>query len=111
MATTLDSIQNLGQDNVQAAVNTLGVFTKGFQAVATELVDYNKAAFERSTTFFQNLAQAKDVGEAFQIQTNYLKSSYDNLATEIEKLSGIWKDVALEATTSSGRPGQKPKVQ
>ena len=102
MASTRESVQHLDQDNMQAAMNTLGLFTRGFQAMAAELVDYNKATFEQGTAFFQTLAQAKDVGEAFRIQSNYLKSSYDNFASEMEKLSGIWKDVALEATKSSG---------
>ena len=111
MATAFDSFQNLGQDNVQTAMKSVGAFTKGFQRVASEIVDYNKVAFERSTAFWQGLAQAKDVGEAVQLQTNYLRSSYDDLATEIEKLSGIWKEIALEATNPPSRAAQKPKIQ
>ncbi|HLG88200.1 MAG TPA: phasin family protein [Alphaproteobacteria bacterium] len=111
MATAFDGFQYLGQDNVQTAMNSLGAFTKGFQRVATEIVDYNKTAFERSTAFLQNLAQARDVGQAVQIQTNYLRSSYDDLASEMEKLSGIWKEVALEATKAPARPAPKQKVQ
>lgn len=111
MATAFDSIQNLGQDNVQAAVKTFGAFTKGVQLVASELADYNKAAIERGTAFFQDLAQAKDVSEAIQIQTNYLKSSYDNFAVEIGKLNGIWKEITVEATKTPGRGTPKAKVQ
>jgi len=111
MATAFDNIPNLGQDNVQAAMKTFGAFTKGLQLATSEIVEYNKAAIERGTAFFQDLAQAKDVGEAFQIQTSYLKSSYDSFASEIGKLNGIWKEIALEATKSPARATPKPKIQ
>jgi hypothetical protein len=111
MATAFDGIQNLGQDNVQGVMKTFGAVAKGFQTAASEMIDYNKAAIERSAAFLQDLTRASSFGEALQIQTNYVKSSYDDFATEIGKLGGLWKEIALEATRIPDRAAGKSKLQ
>ena len=109
MVTAFDGVQDLGQDNLQAAMKTFGAFTHGLQKVASEIAHYNKAAVERGTTFLQDLARAKGISDVLQVQTNYLMSSYDSFRCEIGKLSGIWKDIALEATKSPGPAAHKAK--
>ena len=98
MATASRDFQGIGGNNVDLAMKAFGAFTKGMQTAAAEIVDYNKTTIERSTNFLQDLAGAKDVGQAVQIQANYMKTSYEGFASELTKLGEIWRDATLAVT-------------
>ena len=47
-----EEIQKTGQDNFDAAVKNLEEVNKGVQAIATEVTDYTKKAFEDGTAAY-----------------------------------------------------------
>ncbi len=92
-----DSLQAYGVGNIEALMKAFSSVSTGLQALATELADYNKASFERGAAAFQDLAHAKSLSEAMQIQSDYVRNSYETLATEMNKIGEIWLAVAGEA--------------
>ena len=94
-----EEIQKLGKDNMDTAVKAFGEFNKGFQAIATEVTDYSKKAFEEGTATFEKLAGAKSVEQAVQIQSDYAKKAYEDYVTQASKIGEMYVDLAKEFYT------------
>ncbi len=92
-----ENIQKLGKDNFDASVKSIGEVNKGFQAIAAEVTDYTKKAFEEGTATFEKLAGAKSLEQAIEIQTSYAKKAYDAYMGEVTKLSEMYVDLAKGA--------------
>ena len=89
-----EEFQKLGKDNFDASVKSFGEVNKGFQAIAAELTDYTKKAFEEGTATFEKLIGAKSLEQAIEIQTSYAKKAYDDYVGEMSKLSEMYVDLA-----------------
>jgi hypothetical protein len=88
--------QNVGKEGFDAVVRAYGEANKGFQAIAAEVTDYSKTAFEDATRAFQQLVSAKSAEQAFEIQSQYAKKSYDAYIAQVSKLGEMWVDLARE---------------
>ena len=97
MTKGFDDFQKLGQTNLDVAVKSFGEVNKGFQAIATEMTDYSKKAFEDGTHAFEKLLGAKSLEQAVEIQSSFAKRAYDNYVAEFSKLSEMYADLAKEA--------------
>jgi hypothetical protein len=111
MTTPIESAQKLGEDNVEIAMKTFGSLSTGIQTVASEIAAYNRMSYERGAAFLQDLAGAKSVGRALEIQTNYWKSSYEDFASEITRLGEIWAGIAQTATKPQDGQARRAKAQ
>jgi phasin family protein len=97
MIQQFDSLQKLGKDHMDATLKTLGTVSKGAQAIAVEVADYSKKSFEQSTATLEKLVGARTLEKALEIQTDYLKSSYETLVAQSSKLGEIYANLAKEA--------------
>jgi hypothetical protein len=70
-----EEFQKVGKDGFDAAVKSFGEMNKGFQAIAAEVTDYSKKAFEDGTRAFEQLIGAKSVEQAVEIQSTYAKKA------------------------------------
>ncbi len=52
---------------------------KGFQAIAAEVTDYSKKAFEDSTRAFEQLIGAKSIEQAIEIQSHVCQEGLRHL--------------------------------
>ena len=77
-----EEFQKVGKDGFDATVRSFGEMNKGFQAIAAEVTDYSKKAFEDSTRAFEQLMGAKSIEQAVEIQSNYAKKTYDAYVAE-----------------------------
>jgi hypothetical protein len=85
-----DEFQKVGKDGFDAAVRSYGDANKGFQAIVAEVTNYSKKAFEDGTRAFEQLAGAKSVEHAIEIQSQYVKKAYDNHIAEMTKLGEMY---------------------
>ena len=46
MVKNFEDLQQVGKDNVEVAMKSVGALSKGAQAIAVEVADYSKKAFE-----------------------------------------------------------------
>jgi hypothetical protein len=97
MATPITVLPALGRDNAEVAVKSFGALSKGMQAIAAEIVEYNKSSFDRSINFARDLSGAANLNQAIDVQTSYWTSTCQSLASEISKLGEIWASIAQEA--------------
>jgi phasin family protein len=94
---THEDMQKLGKDGMDMAMTSFGAWTKGAQAIAVEVVDYSKKSAESSAAAWEKLVAAKSLEKAMEVQTEYLKSSYEGFVTEATKLGELYVDLAKEA--------------
>ena len=92
-----EEFQKVGKDGFDATVRSFGEVNKGFQAIATEITDYSKKAFEDGTRAFEQLIGAKTIEQAIEIQSQYAKKAYDNYITEVSKLGEMYVGLAKDA--------------
>jgi phasin family protein len=92
-----DPMQKFGKENMDMAMNAFGAWAKNAQAIATEVADYSKKSFEDSAAAFEKLIGAKSLEKAMEVQTEYLRSSYEELVAETAKIGELYADLAKEA--------------
>ena len=92
-----EEFQKVGKDGFDAAVRSFGEVNKGFQAIAAEVTDYSKKAFEDSTRAFEQLIGAKTIEQAIEIQSQYAKKAYDGYVAEMSKLGEMYVGLAKDA--------------
>ena len=93
----MDQMNKFGQDSMDMALNSFGAWTKNVQAIASEVADYSKKAFEDSAAAWEKLVGAKSVEKAMEVQNEYLKSSYEDFIAQSTKLGELYVDLAKEA--------------
>jgi hypothetical protein len=94
MVKNIEDVQKLGKDNMDAAMNSLGVVSKSLQAIAVELADYSKKSFEQSTAAAEKLVAAKSIEKVIEVQTEYVKSAYEGFVSQAAKLGELYADFA-----------------
>lgn len=90
-------VQKLGQENLDRAMRLLGDWNKNWQAIAAEMTDYSKRSFEQSTKTLEKLLAARSMEQAIEIQTSYAKRAYDEYMQQMNKLGGMYANLAKEA--------------
>jgi len=94
---TTEEMQKLGKDSMDMAMSSFGAWTKNAQAIAVEVVDYSKKSVEDSAAAWEKLVGAKSLETAMAVQSEYLKSSYEDFVAEATKLGELYADMAKEA--------------
>jgi hypothetical protein len=97
MIKNFEDFQKLGQQNVDTAMKMFGEWSKGWQAIATEMTDYTKRSFEEGTATVEKLMSARSFEQAVEIQTGYAKRAYDDYMHQVSKIGGLYAELAKEA--------------
>jgi hypothetical protein len=92
------------QVSVSSAIDhgALDAWAKNTQAIATEVADYSKKSFEKSAATFEKLIGAKSLEKAMEVETEYLRSSYEELVVVTAKIGELYADLVREAYRSIG---------
>ncbi|MBB2685764.1 phasin family protein [Rhizobium sophoriradicis] len=92
-----DDANRKSKEAVDTALRTYSETARGFQAIAAEAADYSKKSFQDAVTHFETLAGAKSFEAVFELQTSYIKSSYESFVSEATKLGEMYADLAKSA--------------
>ena len=93
---SFEDMQKFGKDNAEATMKTLGVLSKSAQAIAVELTDYSKKAFEDGAAVTEKLMGAKSLEKAVEVQSDYFKTAYEGFVSRTAKLGQLYSDLAQE---------------
>jgi hypothetical protein len=96
MVKNLEDLQQVGKENVDIALKSMGVLSKSTQAIATEITDYSKKAFEDGTAALEKLFGVKSFEKAIEVQTEYAKAAYEGFVAKASKISELYADLAKE---------------
>ncbi|WP_420332606.1 phasin family protein [Roseibium sp.] len=97
MMNNLDDFQKLSKDNMDMAMESFGSMSKGFQAIAAEVADYQKKSFEEGTAAVEKLVASKSLDKAFEAQADYVKTAYEGFVGEMTKLGEMVTDMSKDA--------------
>jgi len=93
------------QSGFEAASSSFTEANKGFQALAAEMMQYSKAAFDDATRTWEQLIGVRSLEQAIQIQSDYAKRVYDNHTAELSKLGemcmGMMRDTSRPVEDAS----------
>jgi hypothetical protein len=97
MVKNFEDLQQVSKDNVEVALKSVGVLSKGAQAIAVEVADYSKKAFEDGTATLEKLFGVKSFEKAIELQTEYAKTSYEGFVAKASKIGELYADLAKES--------------
>jgi len=96
MVKNFDDLQQVGKENVEVALKSMGALSKGSQAIAVEVADYSKKVFEDNTAALEKLFGVKSFDKAVEVQTEYAKTSYEGFVARANKLGELYTELAKE---------------
>jgi hypothetical protein len=74
----------------------MGAFTKGSQTIAAETADFAKKSFETGTGALEKLTGARSLETAMEIQSTYLRATYEDMVAQSAKLGELYSAMAKE---------------
>ena len=96
MVKNFEDLQTAGKENVDATLKSFGAVSKSGQAIAVELADYSKKAFQDGSAALEKLFGVKSLDKAIEVQTEYAKTAYEGFVAEATKLGELYTDLAKE---------------
>jgi len=96
MVKNFEEMQTAGKENVEVAMKSFGAMSKTGQAIAVELADYSKKAFEDGTAALEKLFGVKSFDKAIEVQTEYAKTAYEAFVAEATKIGDLYANLAKE---------------
>src|SRR6516165_6173223 len=109
MPKNVDEMQQLWKENMDAGMKSFGAMSKTFQAIAVEFANYSKRSLEDHTAATEKLMGAKTVEKAFEVQTEYVKTTYEGFVAHATKIGELYANLAKELYKPiEGVIGRKP---
>jgi hypothetical protein len=90
-------MQGFGKENIDVALKSVDAVTKGMQAMAVEAVDYSKRSFDASGAAVEKLLAAKSIDKAVAVQSEIVRSAYEDYIGQMTRLGAIVSDMAKGA--------------
>ncbi len=97
MMNNFEELQKLSKDNMDSAMESFGSVSKGMQAIAAEMADYQKKSFEEGSAAVEKVVSSKSLDKAFEAQTEYFKTAYEGFVGEMTKLGEMYTAISKEA--------------
>ncbi len=97
MMNSIEEFQKLGKDNMDMAMESFGTVSKGMQAIASEVADYQKKSFEEGSAAVEKLVASKSLDKAFEAQADYVKTAYEGFVGEMNKIGEMVTDMSKDA--------------
>jgi hypothetical protein len=96
MVKNFEDLQQVGKENVEVALKSFGALSKSAQAIAVEVADYQKKAFEDGTAALEKLFGVKSLDKAIEVQTEFAKTAYEGFVAKANKIGELYADFAKE---------------
>ncbi len=97
MVKNFEDLQQVSKEGVDNAMKSFGAVSKASQAIAVEVADYSKKAFEDGSAAFEKLLGVKSLDKAIELQTDYSKTAYEGFVAQATKIGELYADLAKES--------------
>lgn len=95
-----DDIQKFSKDNVEVAMTSAGVVSKGCQAIATEAADFSRKSLEAGSSAFEKMLSAQSLDKAVEVQSEYVRAAYEGYVGQVTKVG----EIVAEMTKNAYKP-------
>ncbi|HEY0150125.1 MAG TPA: phasin family protein [Allosphingosinicella sp.] len=82
-----EELTELGRGNVEAMVASTKIVAKGLETVGQEVAEFGRKSFEDASAALKGFADVKSPADFFRLQTEFVRSQFDNTVAETSKLS------------------------
>ncbi|HEY4192811.1 MAG TPA: phasin family protein [Mesorhizobium sp.] len=97
MTQSLEEFSRYGRSLAESGMNSLDSLSKGAQAVAAEAGEYTGKTLEEGSAAAAKLFAAKSLEDALEIQSAYLRHSYESLVAGATRFGNLYAELAGEA--------------
>ena len=97
MLKNIEDFQALSQQHADLVVKSLRDWNRVAQTAATEIMSFASRSFEEGASAFESMLAAKSIEEIIEIQTGFLKRTYEECVTESGKIGEIYAAQAKDA--------------
>lgn len=101
---SFDKLRNMGQGGMDVMLKSVGTVSKTTQTMGIEWADFAKQSIAHGTSTMQALAKAPTPKAAMEIQTAYLKGSYERLMAQAKVMTELYTGLAKEIGKEIGKP-------
>jgi phasin family protein len=96
--TDVEQLQHQAERQGDAAMASANTVAASVQAITAAHSEYTKKAFQDGSEFMTKLAGVKTPSEAMALQAAYAKTAYEEFVAEAKKISGLYADLAKQAS-------------
>jgi phasin family protein len=96
VAKNYDHFLSYGRDTVEAYMKAANAAGKGVETLQSEFYSFSKQHVEDTIAATKAVMGSKSIHEAFELQTDFAKSSFDAYVGQVTKLSEIMLSAAKE---------------
>ena len=82
-----EELTELGRGNVEAMVASTKIVAKGVETLGQEVAEFGRKSFEDASAALKGFADVKSPADFFRLQTEFVRSQFDNVVSESSKLS------------------------
>jgi hypothetical protein len=97
MMPSFEEANKLNKQFLGSGLKSVAALAKSMQAVVVETTDYSKTALESGAAALEDLASAKSLEKAIEVQADFAKQAYQALVTQASKMTRLYADMAKEA--------------
>lgn len=84
--------------SLEALMASANSFAKGVETAATEHTAFAKASYEEGVAAAKAAAASKSIQEAFDIQSDYLRTAFEKNLNQFNKLADHWAATTKQAS-------------
>jgi hypothetical protein len=92
-----EDAQKFGKQGFEAFVASAAAMTKGYQAIAQEMVDFATKTAEHNKVTFEKATAARSFERVAEVQQGYAKEAYEAVLAQTTKLGDMYKATATDA--------------
>ena len=92
-----DKLLGLGKENLEAVVAAATVAGKGVETIHNETYAFSKQSIEDAVAATKAVLASKSAHEAFELQTDFAKSAFDQYVSQVTKMNEIFTATAKDA--------------
>lgn len=92
-----DRFFSYGRDTMEAYVKSANAAGKGVETIQNEIYAFSRQSLEDSISATRALFGTKSIHEAFELQSDFIKSSFETYVGEVAKLNEIVFSAAKDA--------------
>lgn len=96
MTEPFEEISKAGKEFVDAGLKSFASLSKGAQAIAAEAGEFSKKAFEAGSGAFEKVASAQSFEQAFEIQSEYARRSYEAFVAQATRIGEMYAEMARD---------------
>lgn len=108
-----EEFAQLAKANIEAMVEAGRIAAQGAKAISSELIEDTREGMEKSADTVKALAEVKSPTEFFQLQSEWMRASFDQMVSESSKLSErlikLSGDAAQPVTSQASVNAEKVK--